>query len=168
MPFWPFKKREEPVEVATVSFPPAEAGKDKLESDLRLVVDNFYEIIRMISRIEHNAKIGGFERDKMDQLLKEAGDLLKALVQREPQFTIYWNNLYDSMYDCVFEAKKFLPNSPYEAYVENRNLESISRASRSNSSEFLQNFEELKKKLSVAYKREFNVQWPHKSGLRSQ
>ncbi|HIH18052.1 MAG TPA: hypothetical protein HA282_03870 [Nanoarchaeota archaeon] len=166
MPFWPFKKKEQPVEFAAVAMPQAVDSKEKLESDIRLVVENFYEITRMISRIEHNAKIGGFERDKMDQLLKEAGDMLKSLVQREPQFTMYWNNLFDSMHDCVFEAKKFLPTSPYEAYIENRNLESISRASRSNSSEFLQTFEELKKKLASVYKHEFNVQWPHRSGLK--
>lgn len=166
MPFWPFKKKEAPAEVATVSMPPVADSKEKLESDIRLVVENFHEITRMISRIEHNAKVGGFERDKMDQLLKEAGDLLKELVQREPQFTMYWNNLYDAMYDCVFETKKFLPTSPYEAYIENRNLESINRASRTNSSEFLRSFEELKKKLASAYKREFNVQWPQRSGLR--
>ena len=148
MPFWPFTKKEQPAEVATVAMPQADTSKEKLESDIRLVVENFYEITRMISRIEHNAKVGGFERDKMDQLLKEAGDMLKDLVRREPQFTMYWNNLYDSMYDCVSEAKKFLPTSPYEAYIENRNLESISRASRSNSCEFLRCFEDLMKKLA--------------------
>ncbi len=165
MPFWPFKKKEEAT-VATVALPPAHDPKDKLEGDLRLITENFYEIIKLLSRIEHNAKIGGFEREKMDQLLKEAGDLLKSLIGREPQFTTYWNNLYDAMYDCVSEAKQFLPTSPYEAYIENRNLEKISRASRSNSSEFLRNFEELKRKLQTVYKREFNVQWPRKSMLR--
>ncbi len=165
MPFWIFgKKREEKQEVRSLELS-VDERKSITEADLQFLVDHFHRIARHLSKVEHAASASPRHVDEINRDFEGFKTVISKLRKSEPEFSAYWNNLFNVIDDYVFSIKKLLPDSVYDMSISQEKIEKLGRFSRSSTSEFLVLLEDVKKKLGKQYKREFNVSWPKKSAL---
>ena len=159
MSFWIFKKKGKQEGNKTLELP-LEDKRAILEEDLQFLIDYFYEIARKVSRIEHTGTLSPKEMNEIAGHASAFRKVIQKLRKSEPEFLAYWNNFLSIAEDFVYAIKKTLPSSSYEIPLGQQRVEKIGRLYRRSASEFSVMLDDVKKKLSKHYKRDFKISWP--------